>query len=126
MDSDNILYIHRRECVYAHGHIAMDGKKTTSVEWGDDLAPMLAVVMIQGTDRQGIVRDVSVLIDSWRVNIQSLEIGARDGIFTGIIKMMVKNTTVFEQLTSQLGRISNIVSVKRPGPNSGNDEWMPI
>lgn len=123
MDSDNILYIHRRECVYAHGHIAMDGKKTTSVEWGDDLPPMLAVVMIQGTDRQGIIRDVSILIDSWRVNIQSFEIGAHDNIFTGVIKMMVSDTKVFDQLTSQLAKISNIVSVKRPGPNS-DDDWL--
>ncbi|MCR5454422.1 MAG: HD domain-containing protein [Bacteroidales bacterium] len=124
MDSDNILYIHRRDCVYANSRIAMDGKRTTNVEWDDNLAPMLAVIMIQGTDRQGIIRDVSVLIDSWRVNIQSFEIGARDNIFTGVIKIMVKNTQVLEQLSSQLSKISNIVSVKRPAPNSNNYDYL--
>ena len=122
LDADNILYVHRRECVYAQRHTAMDGDHTARVEWGDDLDPMLTTVQILGTDRQGIIRDVSLLIDSCRVNIQSFEIGTRDKIFTGIIKMYIKNTASLDKLSVQLGKISNIVSVNRLAPNTSN-EW---
>ncbi|MBQ2096806.1 MAG: hypothetical protein II480_01410, partial [Bacteroidales bacterium] len=83
---------------------------------------MLTTVQILGTDRQGIIRDVSLLIDSCRVNIQSFEIGTRDKIFTGIIKMYIKNTASLDKLSVQLGKISNIVSVNRLAPNTSN-EW---
>lgn len=122
LDDDNILYVHRRDCVYAQRHIATDGKRTAKVEWGDDLDPMLTTIQILGTDRQGIIRDVSLLIDSWRVNIQSFEISSRDKIFSGIIKMYVKNTSLLDKISVQLGKISNIVSVNRLAPNTSN-EW---
>lgn len=125
VDNDNLLYVHRRECEDAQRHITMQGKQTTRVEWCDDLDPMLTVMKIQGTDRQGIIRDVSILIDSWRVNIQSFEIGARDNIFTGIVKLMVKNTETLKKLASQLAHIPNIVSVNRISPNS-NSGWTTI
>jgi len=122
VDEDNILYVHRRDCVYAQRHIATDGDHTARVEWGDDLDPMLTTIQILGTDRQGIIRDVSLLIDSWRVNIQSFEIGTHDKIFSGIIKMYIKNTSLLDKLSVQLGKISNIVSVNRLAPNTSN-EW---
>ena len=122
LDDDNILYVHRRDCVYAQRHIATDGKRTAKVEWGDDNDPMLTTIQILGTDRQGIIRDVSLLIDSWRVNIQSFEISSRDKIFSGIIKMYVKNTSLLDKISVQLGKISNIVSVNRLAPNTSN-EW---
>ncbi|MBO4771560.1 MAG: bifunctional (p)ppGpp synthetase/guanosine-3',5'-bis(diphosphate) 3'-pyrophosphohydrolase [Bacteroidales bacterium] len=122
LDDDNILYVHRRDCVYAQNHTATDGKHTAQVEWGDDLEPMLTTIQLLGTDRQGIIRDVSLLIDSWRVNIQSIEISSRDKIFSGIIKMYIKNTTLLEKLSLQLGQISNIVSVNRLTPNN-NKDW---
>lgn len=121
MDDDNILYVHRRECVYAQRHTAMDGHHTARVEWGNDLAPMLTVIQIFGTDRQGIIRDVSLLIDSWRVNIQSFEISSRDNIFSGTIRMYIKNTSLLDKLSSQLSKISNIVSVNRLAPNASSD-----
>ena len=124
-DDDNILYIHRRDCMYAHGYVTINSREVTRVEWGDGIEPLLAVLRIQGIDRQGLVRDLSVLIDSWRINIQSLEIGAHDRIFTGTVKLHVKNTAVLEKLESQLVQIPHIVSVQRLGPNSSR-EWLPL
>ncbi|MBO7439950.1 MAG: bifunctional (p)ppGpp synthetase/guanosine-3',5'-bis(diphosphate) 3'-pyrophosphohydrolase, partial [Bacteroidales bacterium] len=116
LDSDNVLYVHRRECVNAQSQLATDGKHTASVVWGDDLDPMITTVQILGRDRQGIIRDVSVLIDSWRINIQSFTISSHDNVFTGIIKMMVKDTASLEKLSQELNEISNIVSVNRLAP----------
>lgn len=120
-DDDNILYIHRRECLYAQSRTATDGRHTTRVEWGEYNEPMLTTVQIFGTDRQGIIRDVSVLIDSWRVSIQSFEIGTRDQIFSGVIKMLIKDVTTLNKLNQDLGKISNIVKVNRLAPNSSGD-----
>ncbi len=116
LDSDNVLYVHRRECVNAQSQLATDGKHTASVVWGDDLDPMITEVQILGRDRQGIIRDVSVLIDSWRINIQSFMISSRDNVFTGTIKMMVKDTASLEKLSKELNEISNVVSVNRLAP----------
>ena len=116
LDSDNVLYVHRRECVNAQSQLATDGKHTASVVWGDDLDPMITEVQILGRDRQGIIRDVSVLIDSWRINIQSFMISSRDNVFTGTIRMMVKDTASLEKLSKELNEISNVVSVNRLAP----------
>ncbi len=124
LDKEHILYVHRRDCDAAKKQIACRSSEVTSVLWEGDVEPMLTAIQIKGTDRQGLIRDVSILIDSWRVNIKSFEIGASDNHFTGTIKMMVKNTETLKQLASQLRLITNIVSVNRIGPNNVG-EWIP-
>lgn len=124
LDKEHILYVHRRNCSNAQRQLTFHGKETTSVIWQDNVAPMLTAVELTGSDRQGIIRDISVLIDSWRVNIQSFEIGAKDDKFVGTIKMMVKDVKSLHKLASQLNCITNVESVKRVGPNNSDSDLL--
>lgn len=113
LDEEGLLYIHRRECVNAHQMIAINGKQTAKVEWGEDLEPMLASIKLQGTDRIGLIRDVANVFEENHVNIKTVLTDTDDSIFSGVIHAYVKNTDELENVIQKLRCVSNIVKVNR-------------
>jgi GTP diphosphokinase / guanosine-3',5'-bis(diphosphate) 3'-diphosphatase len=54
-----------------------------------------------------------VISQELKVNIQSLAIGVKEGIFEGKIALIIHDTTHLEQLVNSLERINGVVEVVR-------------
>jgi GTP pyrophosphokinase len=74
----------------------------------------LAGLQIIGTDRVGLISDVTQIISSeLEVNMQSISVDTKDGIFEGKIHLFVQNTKHLEQLIGKLKAVRGIVKVNR-------------
>jgi len=109
------IKIHRINCPNAtellskHGHRVVKAKWTSQTE-----VSFLAGLKIKGTDRVGMMNDVTRIISSeLKVNMRSVSIESDNGIFDGTIQLYVQNTKHLEILTKKLENIEGVEEVAR-------------
>lgn len=109
------IKIHRVNCPNAtellskHGHRVVKAKWTSQTE-----VSFLAGLKIRGTDRVGMMNDVTRIISSeLKVNMRSVSIESDNGIFEGSIQLYVTDTQHLEKLVKKLENIEGIEEVAR-------------
>lgn len=109
------IKVHRINCPNAtellskHGHRVMKAKWTSQSE-----VSFLAGLKIKGTDRVGMMNDVTRIISSeLKVNMRSVSIESDNGIFDGNIQLYVHDTKHLEKLTKKLENIEGVEEVAR-------------
>ena len=97
------IKIHRVNCPNAtellskHGHRVVKAKWTSQTE-----VSFLAGLKIRGTDRVGMMNDVTRIISSeLKVNMRSVSIESDNGIFEGSIQLYVQDTQHLEKLVKR-------------------------
>ena len=112
--SDGIK-IHRTNCPNAIELMSNYGYRIVKAKWTSqhELA-FLAGIRIKGTDRVGLVNDLTKIISSnLKVNMRSITIDSNDGIFEGNIMVFVNDTGHLEKLIQNLNRVEGVLNVER-------------
>jgi GTP pyrophosphokinase len=109
------IKIHRTNCPNApelfanHGHRVIKAKWTSQHE-----VSFLTGLKIVGTDRVGLINDVSKIIsEELKVNMSSIAFNTDLGIFRGEIMLYVNDTRHLEMLIGKLEKVEGVVSVAR-------------
>ena len=109
------IKIHRINCPNAtellskHVHRVIKAKWTSQSE-----VSFLAGLTLKGTDRVGMMNDVTRIISSeLKVNMRSVSIESENGIFDGSIQLYVHDTKHLDILTKKLENIEGIEEVAR-------------
>lgn len=109
------IKIHRTTCPNAVELMSNYGYRIIKVKWTSqkELA-FLAGIRITGTDRIGLVQDLTRIISNdLRVNMRSISIDTDDTIFEGKIMLFVNSTEHLEQLILKLSKVDGVVRVDR-------------
>jgi GTP pyrophosphokinase len=109
------IKIHRTTCPNAIELMSNYGYRVVKAKWTSqkELA-FLAGLKIIGLDRVGIINDITTVISSeLKVNIRSITVDTNDGMFEGSIMLFVNDTTHLDKLIMKLGKVSDIISVRR-------------
>ncbi|MEJ8758310.1 bifunctional (p)ppGpp synthetase/guanosine-3',5'-bis(diphosphate) 3'-pyrophosphohydrolase [Pontibacter sp. H259] len=112
---DDDIEIHRTTCPHAIELMSNYGHRIVRAKWTDqkELA-FLAGIRIKGTDRVGLVNDLTRIIsNSLRVNMRSITIDSHDGIFEGNIMVFVNDTGHLDKLIQRMGKVNGILTVER-------------
>ena len=109
------IKIHRANCPNAtellskHGHRVVKAKWTSQTE-----VSFLAGLRIRGSDRVGVINDVTKIISNeLKVNMRSVTIESEGGIFEGDIQLYVNDTKHLDLLKKKLERVSGVDQVNR-------------
>jgi GTP pyrophosphokinase len=109
------IKIHRTTCPNAselmsnHGHRVIKSKWTSQHE-----IAFLVGLKILGTDRVGLINDVTRIISNeLKVNMRSMSIDTDTGIFEGTIKLYVNDTRHLDELIEQLDIVEGVEKVIR-------------
>lgn len=109
------IKIHRTSCPNAIELMSNYGYRVIKAKWTSqkELA-FLAGLQIIGTDRVGLVTDVTgVISKELKVNMQSISIDTESGIFEGTIMLYVNDVNHLSRLITKLEKVDGIVEVKR-------------
>ena len=69
---------------------------------------------IEGTDRVGLVNDITRIISSqMKVNIKSISIGVENSIFRGSIDLIVHDASEVSKMIKELEIIEGVVKITR-------------
>ena len=112
--SDGIK-IHRTTCSNATELMSNYGYRIIKAKWtSKQQIAFLAGVRIVGTDRMGMIKDVSgVISNDLEVNMRSFAIETDNGIFQGTIQLYVDDTGHLDELIGRLLTIDGVESVNR-------------
>lgn len=109
------IKIHRTNCPNAAELLSHYGYRVVKARWTSKHAvAFLAELKILGTDRIGIISDISNIISSQlKVNMRSMSINTDNGIFEGQIQLYVDDTMHLDKLIKLLENVPGVVSVSR-------------
>jgi len=107
--------IHRTTCPNAAELLSKYGYRIIKAKWASSRKHSFeAALAIIGTDRIGLVSDVTNVISSeLKVNIRSLSINTDGGIFEGNIQLYVEDTNHIDKLKQKLEKVHGVVKVSR-------------
>ncbi|GAB2966848.1 RelA/SpoT family protein [Hymenobacter coalescens] len=116
-ETDEGIVIHRTSCPKATNLMSSFGNRIVRAKWTEQLElAFLAGIRIKGSDRVGLVNDVTKIIsNSLKVNMRSITIDSDDGMFEGQIMVFVNDTAHLEKLIQRLSRVRGVLSVERFG-----------
>jgi guanosine-3',5'-bis(diphosphate) 3'-pyrophosphohydrolase len=109
------IKIHRTNCPNAPELLSHHGNRVVKAKWtSQHEVAFLTGLKIRGTDRVGLINDVSkVISEELKVNMSSMSIHTDSGIFDGEIMLYVNDTRHLEQLIGKLEKVEGVVKVSR-------------
>jgi GTP pyrophosphokinase len=109
------IKIHRTSCPNALELLSNHGNRVIKARWTSQKEiAFLAGLRIVGTDRVGLINDVTKVISSeLKVNMRSITVDSDAGIFEGTIKLYVNSTTHLDKLMSNLSEVEGVLKVSR-------------
>ncbi|MFC3415529.1 RelA/SpoT family protein [Algoriphagus hitonicola] len=109
------IKIHRTSCPNALELLSNHGNRVIKARWTSQKEiAFLAGLHIVGTDRVGLINDVTkVISNELKVNMRSITVDSDAGIFEGTIKLYVHNTQHLDQLMRNLQEVEGIIKVSR-------------
>lgn len=115
INKDGEVEIHRPDCLKAINAISKYGYNIVKTKWTQKHhIAFLTGLKITGLDDVGVMHKITdVISGELKINIQSITIDTRDGLFEGNIKIFVKDTHQLNELIEQLRELDGILSVTR-------------
>jgi guanosine-3',5'-bis(diphosphate) 3'-pyrophosphohydrolase len=109
------IKIHRTSCPNALELLSNHGNRVIKARWTSQKEiAFLAGLRIVGTDRVGLINDVTkVISNELKVNMRSITVDSDAGIFEGTIKLFVNNTQHLDHLMQNLSKVEGILKVSR-------------
>jgi guanosine-3',5'-bis(diphosphate) 3'-pyrophosphohydrolase len=112
--SDGIK-VHRTSCPNAPELLSSHGHRVIKAKWASKhKASFIVDLEIIGTDRVGLISDVTKVISSEnQVNMRSIEVDTDTGIFEGRISLYIDDQSMLSSLTKQIENVEGVVKVTR-------------
>lgn len=117
------IKIHRTTCPNAPELLANHGHRVIKAKWASEHASSFLVgLKILGTDRVGLINDVtSIISQQLKVNMRSISIDTDAGIFAGEIMLYVNDTRHLDLLIDKLNKVEGVVKVSRFESDSSDE-----
>ena len=110
------IKIHRKSCPNAHALQEKFGYRIVRARWAgkgeNNTYPI--TLRIVGNDDLGVVNNISSIISKEeRINMRSFSITANDGLFSGMLTVMVADTKMLDNLIKKLKTVKGVKNVSR-------------
>ncbi|MEW4925468.1 RelA/SpoT family protein [Algibacter sp. 2305UL17-15] len=109
------IKVHKKNCPNALSLQSNYAYRIMQAKWIDSSQEEYATeIVISGIDHLGLVNDITkVISDNMHVNMKSLSFETDDGLFSGKIKVVVKNKALLKKILEKLKKINGIDKVSR-------------
>lgn len=108
--------IHRQDCKQLQRLLEADDRRVIEVRWGENLGEKYPVdIRIEAYDRHGIIRDVTMLMASSKVNVlgMSTNTDQRTNIASLYLTIEIVSMEALLRLFGRISQLPNIISVER-------------
>ncbi len=110
------ISIHRMNCPNAHQLLTRFGYRVLKARWTQTTEDtrFAVSILITGEDDIGIVSNITdVISKDLQVNMRSISINSKDGMFEGTITLFVKDSQHLEALIRKMKKVRGITGVRR-------------
>jgi len=115
INKNNEIEVHRSNCPKAINVISKYGYKIVKTKWTKQhQIAFLTGLKITGLDDVGVMFKITnVISGELKLNMQSITIDTKDGVFEGLIKVFVNDTAHLNNLMDKLRSLDGILSLTR-------------
>lgn len=112
---NGVIKIHRTGCPNVINLMSKYGYRIIKTRWTAKTTPaFLTSIKLHGLDGIGLINKMTTVIsEDMKMNMQSLSVESKEGIFEGIIKVFVKDNDQVNKLINKLKSLDGITSVIR-------------
>ncbi|MBS1645019.1 MAG: bifunctional (p)ppGpp synthetase/guanosine-3',5'-bis(diphosphate) 3'-pyrophosphohydrolase [Bacteroidetes bacterium] len=116
------LKIHRVDCPNAQQLMARYGQRIVKVKWAmNKEISFLSGIRLTGLDDVGVAQKITrVISEMLTMNMRSLALDSKDGIFTGEIKVFVHDRSELDILCQKLSELDGVTKVERIEPTEAS------
>lgn len=110
------ISIHRKSCPNAKRMLEKYGYRHINVKWksGENHAAFAATVRITGEDKVGMLGEITAVISGdLRVNMHSIKVDTRKNIFTGYIRLSLRDNKHLDELLHKLLKVKGVTKAAR-------------
>ncbi len=109
------LKVHRTDCPNAAQMLANHGHRVVKTKWAKNKEiSFLSGVRIIGLDDVGVIQKITnVISGELKMNMRSMSIDSKDGVFHGTIMIYVHDREELDELCKQLNKLEGITKVER-------------
>jgi GTP pyrophosphokinase len=105
--------IHRQDCPNMLRLRQQDRERLVRVDWGTQLQTFPVPVRIQAYDRQGLMGDVSNLLDAEGVNIADMKVNVNRGLAELRLILEVQDISQLSKVLTRLESVANVMEAHR-------------
>ena len=106
--------IHRQDCPNILS--AIDHERLVQVTWGSHVRTYAVPIRIEAYDRQGLMGDISNLLNGESVNITDVNVKIVQGIAALRLIVEVKDITQLSRILTRIENIPNVLGAQRVNP----------
>jgi GTP pyrophosphokinase len=105
-------------CPKATEQMSKFGNRIIKAKWYNDQdIGFLSGLSLTGFDRMGIIKEiVDIVTQQLDLNIRTIEMSSKNGIFTGKLILYIKNVKALNELIEKLLTIEQIEQIERIAP----------
>ena len=109
------IKVHRTNCKNSPELLSKYAYRILKANWyTKSNIELITSLSIEGTDRVGVIDDITKIISSQlKVNMKSINVDLKDGIFKGEIQLFVSDTLQLSKLIKKLQKVPNVNNVTR-------------
>ena len=109
------IKVHRTNCKNSPELLSKYAYRILKANWySKSNIELITSLSIDGTDRVGVIDDITKIISSQlKVNMKSINVDLKDGIFKGEIQLFVSDTLQLSKLIKKLQKVPNVNNVTR-------------
>lgn len=109
------IKIHRHNCPNASQLLANYSYRVIKTRWTNQKQiAFLAGIKITGLDDMGIISKLTKIIsERLKINMRSIQVDAKDGIFEGKMMVFVDDTKQLEKLIAEIKKLEGVINVTR-------------
>jgi GTP pyrophosphokinase len=113
------IKIHRTSCPNAHNMLSRYPYRLIAARWSKsvNIPSFIASVKITGVEDIGIVNKIADIIADNKVSMRSFNYNMSDGLFEGVLNIMVPNSDVLYTIIRKIQAIKGIVKASRIDSN---------
>jgi GTP diphosphokinase / guanosine-3',5'-bis(diphosphate) 3'-diphosphatase len=107
------ISIHRVDCPNVL-NLSDHPERRVEIEWEAEASDRFFVrLIVEGTDRRGLLSDIATAISDTGTNIQSAEIKAVEGGMTGLFVVEVQNLAHLKKVIKSIRGVNGVLAVER-------------
>lgn len=116
--SNELIEVHMTNCPKAIEQMSKFGNRIIKAKWYNDQdIGFLSGLSLTGFDRKGIIKEiVDIVTQQLDLNIRTIEMSSKNGIFTGKLILYIKNVKALNELIEKLLTIDQIEQIERIAP----------
>ncbi len=110
------IKIHRTSCPNAPSMLSRYDYRIVRAKWtsSTDSSFFQVMVRLQGIDEVGIINKISDMVTkNLKMTLRSISIDTKDGMFEGVIRVVVKNKTQLDLLLHKLNSVKSVLKATR-------------